>query len=171
MTCTCIHRYSHMHAHNKRISILKGDRGKLDNTSAAHQKTHLEKLTLSLACSGLSQAAWSPSLCNAPGSRSRAHTGLPWRPLAAEHSCSSSSPDGSSRGALLEGNSHDKAVWRPSWISNRKYSAHLHGGGLISRDGVSLRISSKHILRTSLSLGLYLSEAKREIEFFFSFSR
>lgn len=46
-----------MHAHNKRISILKGDRGKLDNTSAAHQKTHLEKLTLSLACSGLSQAS------------------------------------------------------------------------------------------------------------------
>lgn len=43
------------------------------------------------------------------------------------------------------------------------------GGGLISRDGVSLRISSKHILKTSLPLSLYLSEAKREIEFFFLF--
>lgn len=42
-------------------------------------------------------------------------------------------------------------------------------GGLISGDGVSLRLSSKHILRTSLPLGLYLSEAKREIEFFFLF--
>lgn len=36
-------------------------------------------------------------------------------------------------------------------------------------DGVSLRLPSKHILRTSLPLGLYLSKAKREIEVFFSF--
>lgn len=46
---------------------------------------------------------------------------------------------------------------------------HICMGGLISGDGVSLRLSSKHILRTSLPLGLYLSEAKREIEFFFLF--
>lgn len=36
-------------------------------------------------------------------------------------------------------------------------------------DGVSLSLPSKHILRTSLPLGLYLSKAKREIEVFFLF--
>lgn len=65
LACTCAHTY------NKRISILKKEhrgkhRGKKDNTSADHQRTHSERLTLSLVCSGLSQAVLPLSLYNAP---------------------------------------------------------------------------------------------------------